>query len=132
VGGLNQVDSDKELQSVTDTVVKCLSGADVDAGQVRDIMGSILALLRQRDVPTDTTGTLGLTTHIANFISRFKSSVEVDYPSGFEGQIPEEDLLIAREVAGIVSDSVGAKIPRPEIALIGSHIAAMKLRSQSR
>lgn len=115
---------------VTETVTKSLAGADVNVQQVQKLMANILALLRRRGVPTDSTGIIGLTTHVANFISRSRQGVKVDYPTGFENQIPKEDMEIAMEVAEMVTEASGYEIPRPETVLIASHIAAMRLRCQ--
>jgi hypothetical protein len=123
-------DSDKEMQLVLETVTGSLSGSGVDDRQVMTLMADIMGLLRDQGVPIDSTGIVGLTAHVANFISRSRSGVEVDYPTGFEDQIPKEDILLALEVVKLITASTGYEVPRPEIALVASHTAAMRQRCQ--
>jgi len=124
------VDKDEELE-IAGTVVESLSeGSLVSAEELSSLMRRIMELLSRENVPVDKTGKLALANHIASFISRYRSRKEVPCPTGFEDQIPKEDVRISKGVAALVSAHVGAEVPQPEVVLIASHIAAMKLRAK--
>lgn len=121
----------KDIEEAVETVIGCLpSQAPVDARHLQAFMRRVVAYLEGEGVVFDKDGIIGLTSHIANFVVRARAGVEVDYPSGFEDQVPEGDRILGRAVGKMVTDEEGMQVPAPEILLIASHLAAMRIRRE--
>lgn len=93
-------------------------------------MKRVVAYLEGEGVVFDRDGIVGLTSHIANFVVRARAGVEVDYPTGFEDQVPEGDRALGRAVGNMVTQEEGLDVPQPEVMLIASHLAAMRMRRE--
>lgn len=121
---------DNDIKEAVETVIGCLPSRAMDAGHLQAFMKRIVAYLEGEGVVFDKDGITGLTSHIANFVVRARAGVEVDYPSGFEDQVPEGDRILGRAVGKMVTDEEGMQVPAPEILLIASHLAAMRIRRE--